>query len=376
MQNWFHIFPKNTGLSLYIWIIFCVLPFYFVIMSATALEITVGSLMIVLFFTAYRLSFIKKGWTVYVSVSIEIAINIGMTLYFGYIYFALFISFFIGHVYNRAGFIALYSVHVATTAAATTAGFFIQNETFMMQLPFIAVALIGVALLPFTIRSRNKREQLENELKSANEKISKLMIMEERQRIARDLHDTLGQKLSLIGIKSDLARKWLSLDQAKTNVELEDIQRIARTALKEVREIVSDMKMVRLKDEIVHIREILSVAGIHLNIDGEDLAHSKKQPIIENVLCMCVKEAVTNVVKHSQANKCWIKINQTQSEFLITVSDNGIGMAKRQTNHHQSGLDGMKERLEFVNGNLHIESKNGVSLLMKVPRTISKTKVV
>ncbi|WP_353626183.1 sensor histidine kinase [Bacillus sp. JCM 19041] len=246
----------------------------------------------------------------------------------------------------------------------------------MMQLPFIAIALIGVALLPFTIRSRNKREQLENELKSANEKISKLMVMEERQRIARDLHDTLGQKLSLIGIKSDLARKWLSLDQAKTNAELEDIQRIARTALKEVREIVSDMKMVRLKDEIVHIREILSVAGIQLKLEGEELAHSKKQSIIENVLCMCVKEAVTNVVKHSQANKCWVTIKQTKSEFLITVSDNGIGMAKRQANHHQSGLQGMKERLEFVNGNLLIESNNGVSLLMKVPRTISKTKVV
>ncbi|WP_353626182.1 hypothetical protein [Bacillus sp. JCM 19041] len=96
MQNWFHIFPKNTGLSLYVWIIFCVLPFYFVIMSATALEITIGSLMIVLFFTTYRLSFIKKGWTVYVSVAVEIAINIGMTLYFGYIYFALFISFLSG----------------------------------------------------------------------------------------------------------------------------------------------------------------------------------------------------------------------------------------------------------------------------------------
>lgn len=88
MQKWYQIIYKNTGLSIYLWIVFCILPFYFIIRYFTPIEILVGILMVVLFFTAYRLSFIKKGWTVYLSVGIEIAISIGMTIYFGFVYFS------------------------------------------------------------------------------------------------------------------------------------------------------------------------------------------------------------------------------------------------------------------------------------------------
>ncbi|PAD91142.1 sensor histidine kinase [Shouchella clausii] len=366
MQNWFHIFPKNTGLSLYVWIIFCVLPFYFVISSATFIEITIGSIMIMLFFTTYRLSFIKKGWTMYMSVAIEMAINIGMTVYFGYIYFALFLAFFIGNVQNRKGFFALYAAHVTTTAAATTIGFYIQNETFIVQFPFIAIALIGVLLLPFTISNRHKRERLESQLETANEKIAQLLIAEERQRIARDLHDTLGQKLSLIGIKSDLARKWLPIDQEKTNIELQEIQKIARTTLNEVREIVSDIKRSRLSDEIERIKEILAAAEVELEIKGEDDALLKKPPLLENVLCMCLKEAVTNIVKHSGADRCTITFAQTPTEFCMEIKDNGHGLSSK-ADAKQGGLQGMKERLEFINGNLYYESQDGFLLAMRVP---------
>src|SRR5699024_5666914 len=130
-----------------------------------------------------------------------IAISIFMTLFYGYVYFALFLSFFIGNIRRKGGFIALYVVHLVTTILSITVGFFIVTDVFISQLPFIIISLIGIVLLPFNIHKRIKKKQLETLLDDATEKLA---ITEERQRIARDLHDTLGQKLSMIGLKSDL----------------------------------------------------------------------------------------------------------------------------------------------------------------------------
>ncbi|SDJ84155.1 sensor histidine kinase [Sediminibacillus albus] len=372
MQNWYHIIPKNTGLSSYIWIIFCILPFYFIFRSSTMMEIVLGITMILLFFTSYRLSFISKGWPVYVWVSIEMAISIVMTLFFGYVYFALFLAFFIGNIQNKAGFITLYVVHLTTTVAAITTGFLIDLDLFFSQLPFVIVSLIGVVLMPFSMYNRIKREKLEGQLEDANKRISQLMVIEERQRIARDLHDTLGQKLSLIGLKSDLAGKLIDVKPESAKSEISDIHQTARTALKEVRDMVSDMRGAKLKDEIVHIKQILGAAQIAFEVKG-NTELSETPLLIENVLSMSLKEAITNVVKHSGATFCSILIEQSHNEWHIKVEDDGVGIPKEDsfTGH---GLQGMRERLEFVNGSLEIESVNGTVLHIRVPNVIQQTK--
>lgn len=373
MQNWFHIFPKNTGLSLYAWIIFCLLPFYFVIRFSTLSEVVLGVLMILLFFTVYRLSFVKRGWTVYVSVGIEMAISVGMTLYFGYVYFFLFTAFFIGNVLNKAGFITLYVIHIVISLSAIGFGFYLQSEIFMMQLPFIIISVIGMVLLPPSIYSRNNQDRLENQLKTANDRISQLMVMEERQRIARDLHDTLGQKLSLIGLKSDLAEKLVEVKPAEARAEMKDINRTARTALKEVREMVSDMRGIHVKDELLHVQEILEVAQIELRIYGSS-DFDQVPLLVENTLSMCMKEAVTNIVKHSGADVCEIKISQDSTDIIVEVKDNGKGFVSQFGLNQESGLQGMKERLEFINGTLAIDTREGTSLTMRVPQIVKHTK--
>ncbi|SET53562.1 two-component system, NarL family, sensor histidine kinase DesK [Oceanobacillus limi] len=373
MRNWYHIFPKNTGLSLYAWIIFCLLPFYFIIRSSVAVEIIIGIIMIVLFFTTYRLSFIKKGWTVYVSVGMEMAISIGMTLYFGYVYFALFLAFFIGNIQNKAGFITLYIIHLTTSIAAVTVGFFIQSQSFFSQLPFIVLTIIGVILLPISLFSRNRQEELEGQLADANKRISQLMVVEERQRIARDLHDTLGQKLSLIGLKSDLAKKLVDIDRMRTLQELNDINQTARTALKEVRELVSNMKDAKLQDEVLRVQQVVEAAQMEFKVIGE-LDLSNIPLLVENVLSMCLKEAITNVVKHSKATLCQVSFENREGELLIHVEDDGIGIDKDKENKGH-GIEGMQERLEFVNGNLDYSSNlKGTRLTIQVPTIIQESK--
>ncbi|MFC4023404.1 sensor histidine kinase [Oceanobacillus longus] len=370
MQHWYHIFPKNTGLSLYAWIAFCLLPFYFIFRSSTVAEIIIGILMIVLFFVTYRLAFIKKGWTVYVSVGIEIAISIGMTLYFGYVYFSLFLAFFIGNIHNRAGFITLYVVHLVTTIAAITLGFSTQGPVLSPQFPFVVLCLIGVILLPFNMYNRNKRENLEGQLEDAQEKIAELLIVEERERIARDLHDTLGQKLSLIGLKSELAGKLIKAKPESAALELRDIHQTARMALKEVRELVADMKGTKLREEIIRVRQLLDAAQIEFHLDGDPVLEDTPL-LVENVLGMCVKESITNVVKHSGATECHISIEQSHEEWIVTIQDNGKGV-EVSNKLLGNGIIGMKERLEFVNGSLKIISKNGTKLTIRVPRVIQQ----
>lgn len=372
MQSWYHIFPKNTGLSLFAWIAFCLLPFYFILRSSSPVEIVIGIIMIVLFFVTYRLAFIKQGWTVYVSVGIEMLISVGVTLYFGYVYFALFLAFFIGNIQNKAGFISLYIIHLVSTIAAVSIGFFIQADTFYTQWPFVIICVIGVMLLPVSRYNRNKREKLENQLENANQKIAQLIVLEERERIARDLHDTLGQKLSLIGLKSELAGKLIGANSDAAKSELSDIHQTARTALKEVRELVSGMKGTRLKEEFPRVQQLLQAAQITCEVQGDP--HLSDAPLlVENVLSMCLKEAVTNVVKHSEATTCQILLEQAPDKWSIRVTDNGVGIQEQVRTFKGNGILGMKERLEFVNGSLTFDSANETTLTIQVPRIIQQT---
>lgn len=301
--------------------------------------------------------------------SFEMVINVVMTLLFGYVYLSIFTAFFIGNIRNPVGFFIIYGLHIAFTIGAIVAGFFIEIELFLPQVHFILISVIGTVLLPFNLYNRNKRENLEGQLEDAKERISELIIMEERQRIARDLHDTLGQKLSLIGLKSDLAGKLVSRNPQAAEKELHDIRQTASIALKEVRELVEDMRAVKLEDELMRIQQILKAAEMDFTVVG-DPAFTNIPAIVENVLSMCLKEAVTNVVKHSYGTSCSIAFEQLTNEFVINVEDNGIGITRGGETSPGSGLKGMRERLEFINGSLRIEGGEGTKLSIRVPAII------
>lgn len=289
-----------------------------------------------------------------------------MTLLFGFVYFALFTAFFIGNIRNTTGFFIMYGLHIATTLGAVILGFFIDIELFLPQLHFILICLIGTVLLPFNLYYRNKRENLEGQLEVAKERISELIVYEERQRIARDLHDTLGQKLSLIGLKSDLVGKLISRNPERAEKEILDIRNTASTALKEVRELVSDMRSTNIVNELTRIKQILKAAEIDLTIIGNS-TFTSITPLAENVLSMCMKEAVTNVVQHSFATECQLTFSERSDAFEISIKDDGIGIPGEGIHLQGSGLDGIRERLDFVNGHLEIEADNGTTLKISVP---------
>lgn len=304
-------------------------------------------------------------------VSFEMVLNIAMTLMFGYVYLSLFTAFFIGNIRNTVGFYIMYGLHIGFTVLSIVAGYFINLELFLSETPFIIITVIGVVLLPFTLYSKNKQENLVGQLETAKERIAELIIHEERQRIARDLHDTLGQKLSMIGLKSDLASRLVTKNPGQAIQEIRDIRHTASIALKEVRELVSHMRAVKLNEELIRVEQILKAAQIEYEIIGD--SESLNIPVLaENVLSMCLKEAITNVVKHSGAKNCKIKIERNNNEVILTVLDNGKGL--KQKLNVGNGLKGMQERLEFINGSLTVESIKGVMLIIRVPLAITHQK--
>jgi two-component system sensor histidine kinase DesK len=371
VQKWHSILQRNTGLSPYIWVVFYILPFYFILRSSSTYQIIIGIVMIIAFFVCYVLSFVSRGWLVYFWTSVQIVISITMTILFGYVYFALFLAFFIGNLQNKYSFFTFYSIHLITTIAAINYELVTKNSDFLAQLPFIVVSVIGVILLPVTTYNRNRSDKLQGQLEDANKRISELVKLEERQRIARDLHDTLGQKLSLIGLKSDLAVKLISKNPEQAQVEIDDVRQTARSALKEVREMVTEMRGTRLEDEIARIRQILTAAQIDFVLEG-DPKLTNTSLLIENVLSMCLKEAVTNIVKHSGATACKIAIEPTRTELIIMVKDEGIGYDAESIYSRGNGLKGMRERLEFVNGSMDIVSNKGMLITLKVPNVFKQ----
>jgi two-component system sensor histidine kinase DesK len=157
----------------------------------------------------------------------------------------------------------------------------------------------------------------------------------------------------------------------RAHAEINDVRLTARSALKEVREMVTQMRGMRLEDELLRIRQILKAAHIELTLEGDPkLEHTSLMN--ENVLSMCMKEAVTNVVKHSGATVCSIAIEPSRTELTLRIQDNGVGVTGEYADFRGNGLQGMKERLEFVNGSMELRSDHGTALIIKVPNIPEK----
>lgn len=152
-------------------------------------------------------------------------------------------------------------------------------------------------------------------------------------------------------------------DPEQARAELKSVQQTARTSLNEVRKIVSSMKGIRIKDEMSNIEQILEAAGIELIYDEKE-APKHISLLNENIVSMCIKEAVTNVVKHSDATVCKITIHQKSKEAIITVEDDGTfkgDYPSSQTKGH--GLLGIRERLNLQMAACGLKQRTGQSSL-------------
>jgi two-component system sensor histidine kinase DesK len=241
------------------------------------------------------------------------------------------------------------------------------NTDLLLQLLPAMLAILGMS---FAMWMGSRSRELKAKLSLANEEIAHLSKNEERQRISRDLHDTLGHTLSLITLKSELAEKLIIKYPERAVQEVKDIQATSRAALKQVRELVSGMNAVTIRDEIPHAKQILAAAGIILEVKGD--VGEGVAPLVDNILGMCLREAVTNVVKHSKAKVCIVEWVEEMGSYKLFVIDKGEGVDMELCSNDASknGLKGMRERLKLVDGDLQFASSKGkgTSVTFTVPR--------
>ena len=234
----------------------------------------------------------------------------------------------------------------------------------------LPVLLIGIAMIGFRMQV-----ELMHELSQARETVVKMAANEERLRLARDMHDLTGQSLSMITLKSDLAGKHLSkLPQSPETQaiqgELSDIAQVSRQTLHDIREAVSGYRRPTLAIELITARTALDAAGIHLDDDPQLITRSGTfDTDAEAALAWCLREAITNVVRHSGARNCVIRLTEAGGTLSLQVSDDGRGFSAGEASTG-SGLRNMSERLSAAGGSLSLTPtahRKGFHLTASVP---------
>jgi two-component system, NarL family, sensor histidine kinase DesK len=225
--------------------------------------------------------------------------------------------------------------------------------------------LFYAAAFPLIVGGGNvffaERNRMNRRLRKANEEIENLAKVAERERIARDLHDVLGHTLSVITLKSELARKLIDRDPQKAAKEIGEVEQISRQALSEVRDAIRGYRSQGLAAELAQAKTTLETAGLTVQCDA---ATTVKIPAVqESVLSLAVREAVTNVVRHSQASNCRMRLEQQNGSCRLEIQDDGLGSSNGEGN----GLRGMRERVEMLGGTLHRTTEAGTTLTITLP---------
>jgi two-component system sensor histidine kinase DesK len=186
---------------------------------------------------------------------------------------------------------------------------------------------------------------------------ARLAVAEERLRFARDLHDVLGRNLSVIAVKSELAGRLAERGDAGAAAEMAEVRRVAHDSLREVRDVVRGYRTVDLGAELAGARSVLRSAGVECRVVG-DGAHLPED--VQTALGWVVREATTNVIRHSDATTCTIGLD------VRADGDAATAVLRMENDRPRpappgpegSGLAGLSERLAGLGGRLVAERRS------------------
>ena len=239
------------------------------------------------------------------------------------------------------------------TLLILTSSSFLLTDDLSTHLMSMAILLFSLGMYYYQNRIRQVRKMEEQ-----NRTINILSAENERNRIGRDLHDTLGHTFAMMSLKTELALKQMDKEQydaARKN--LEELNQISRDSMYEVREIVNKLKYRTVAEELLELERLFDLSDIVLTVDSS-LDLDSLSPVTQSTLSMVLRELANNVIKHSQADSCQIRLSRNLG-IILEFEDDGCGF-KEVTGQE---LHSIRERLSLVDGDLEILSQSHPTII-------------
>ncbi|WP_067935582.1 sensor histidine kinase [Alicyclobacillus kakegawensis] len=374
LTSYFGLPPILERTFIAMWLLFLYLPVRNLLISQEGTVPTITGLVVAISYSALYVYLIwnphGKGrrnlYKLTLLLSLITAMAVGSTLLWRSNWLELFFFAASGAGLVLPAKLAVRAV-LATMVTAIATGLTVRVGWVNIGITVVVMCGLGLGMIGFV-----RMGATIHELRAARMKIARLAVAEaianERLRFARDLHDLLGRSLSLMALKSELAHRLLPLDPERASAEIQDVENVAREALKEVRQAVMNYRKPTLTEELENAREMLLAAGIACNID---CSVASLPPQIDSVLAWTIREAITNVIRHSRAGQCEITIWGDRENVHAKVWNDGCsqeGTTVKPGNLFVagSGLSGIAERVRAVQGQLEAGPDGAGSFLFRV----------
>ncbi|RNL83904.1 sensor histidine kinase [Halostreptopolyspora alba] len=263
---------------------------------------------------------------------------------------------------RKAGYLLVMLLATAPSLALLSPSDGGVSGTLLFSLTMAGMALVTGILMWLGYISVIVLWDIITEATAARQAQARLAVSEERLRFARDMHDLLGHSLSGMAVKSELASRLAERDPARAAREMAAVHQLARDALREVRSAVSGYRDVDLDAEIASVRAVLSAAGVRCEVRGETAGIPAEQRTLSAWL---VREATTNVLRHSSAARCVITLRREERALVVEVFNDGARGSGDTQVRFGNGLTGLAERAAAAGGTVTASASGANGFLVR-----------
>lgn len=358
------LIPSSQGLMPYFFLIFMI-PLITSLLPVDSWEKVLLFILLVVFLKAYRDGYLEDSPKKSLF-TIQVVISIIFVLYNGFASLFIYIGWqFPFWPIKKATFNKYLMIYSSTLFLSSAYSLLTSVDAILpIEWLWIFVGLSFAFLSPSVAYSVEKSQRKMFDLRMTNSRLSTLVRQNERERIAQDLHDHLGQSYSTISLKAELAQKLLPIDQDKVAKELADIAQTSRDNLNLVRKIVANLHEQTIASAMIEAANVLETAQIKMNSVKE--GSTSQWPLyIQFAIASIIQEATTNVIRHSRATLVTYRFNYENKYYQLEIKDNGVGIKLNAKKTH--GLSGMRNRAENLNGHFEIINDLGTHIYVTLP---------